>query len=354
MKKVFLAGLGTALLLTGCGSTPDAVVDKMKQIDVTVCNNESDMIQIKNKIGDVSGEKWKVIPEHQKTLIRLQDMLKKIWKKEWSGYKLYADGEANHNNIQKYLNYWNTQTEYDPNNEDTGNITDNASYGVRSDTEEKRKEFLAKLEGIGFIGITKQVETYEKETSGKKSSRQIFINNGVRFELSREKKKTGFYNALTITVSLDYVYMPESLKGFIPDELYGAYQVDRMTTEGKVRTIQFSSFNTDDDNYRHGIYYVMDQKLLQAEFYMNVAKYDSTTGYIKKTDDYKIFDLPENEKNAIVKTFMMFGASKEQAEAAVKELETQKSYKGTAGDVHWYYDRTQNDSLDEEWRLRIE
>lgn len=349
MKKVVLAGLVSALLLTGCGSTPDAVVDKMKQVDVTVCNNESDMLQVKDKIGEASSEKWQVIPEHQKMLTDLQGMLKKIWLGEQKGCKLLSDGESDRE-VEKSLFRWSKVTEYDPDTEEYGNNTEKVTYHVLFSTTENRKKFLEQMESIGFSGITAQVDSYGK----KKSRSEIFSNHGVSFQLTKEKNEPDFYNSITIMISQEFVMMPPSLQSFVTEELLSAYQISRMTTEGKVQTIQFSSFDTDEDSYRRGKYYIMDQKLLQAELYVNVPKYYSDTGYIKKADDYKIFDLPEREKTAVVKTFMMLGASKEQAEAAVKELETQQSYKGTAGDVHWYYDRTENGSLNEEWRLRIE
>lgn len=349
MKKMILAGLVTALLLTGCGATPDAVVDQMKQVDITVCNNESDMLQVKDKIGEAAGEKWKVNPEHQKTLINIQNMLKKIWKKEWDGYRLLTDGDTREG-MEISLKQWSTVKEYDPGKEDTGSIADNIRYSVLSDTRDRRTQLLEKLEKIGFTGLAAQVESYKE----KADAEPAFYNHGIIFSLSRAKKEHSFYNVLEIAISQGYVMMPDSLKAFVPEELLSGYQIHKMTTEGKVKTLQFSSFDTTDDNYRHGIYYVMDEKLLQAEFYVSVSKYDRTTGYVKNDHDYKIFDMPANEKAAIARTFMMLGASKEQADAAIKELETQKSYKGTAGDVHWYYDRTEKDSLNEEWRLRIQ
>ena len=64
--------------------------------------------------------------------------------------------------------------------------------------------------------------------------------------------------------------------------------------------------------------------------------------------------LTRAEKDALVKTLMQFGITKEQGESVAEKVQEKKVFNGQSGSIHWYMEKVKSSQAEEKWRLRIQ
>ena len=98
--------------------------------------------------------------------------------------------------------------------------------------------------------------------------------------------------------------------------------------------------------------YISNKKLLQAEYEFSLYC-DIEADTVGNIDSAKL-QLTRAEKDALVKTLMQFGITKEQGESVAEKVQEKKVFNGQSGSVHWYMEKVKSSQAEEKWRLRIQ
>lgn len=347
MKKMVLAAFLVTVLLTGCrmDSTPDAVVDEVKQMKITSYRTADEVEKAKKERASVKNEtKWVVNKEHQKILQDIQDILKEIDEKKVEGCRL-VDTDLKNDSLGDLIK----MEEYSTNVTEPVWMDDNNYYQIRFSDKASREKFLETMEKIGFTGITAQVEKCEAS----KQTECVFGNHGISFELTESGEKADFYNRLSINIYETYVVVPEFLQNHLNDKFLQAFRVNSVESGEKIERISYYSQYNNSITYLDGVNYFIGGKLLQVNLYVELRDCE-IDGDNKKENEKKRFCASEETKEAVLDFLTQFSLSQEQASDAVKQIADDGIEKGEVGNVHWYWDEIESDTYEETWRLRIQ
>ena len=107
-----------------------------------------------------------------------------------------------------------------------------------------------------------------------------------------------------------------------------------------------------DSHILYPLYYISNRKLLQAEYEFSLYC-DIEADIVSNIDSAKL-QLTRAEKDALVKTLMQFGITKEQGESVAEKVQEKKVFNGQSGSIHWYMEKVKSSQAEEKWRLRIQ
>lgn len=349
MKKMVLAAFLVTVLLTGCrmDSTPDAVVDEVKQMKITSYRTADEVEQAKKEKASLKNEtKWVVNKEHQKILQEIQDILKEMDEKKVEGGRL-VDADLKNDSLGDLIK----MEEYSTNVTEPIWMDDNNYYQIRFSDKASREKFLETMEKIGFTGITAQVEKCEAS----KQTECVFGNHGISFELTESGKQADFYNSLGINIYETYVVAPEFLQNHLNDKFLQAFRVNSVESGEKIERVSYYSQDNSGVSSMDGVNYFTDGKLLQVNLYVELRDYEiDGEKENKKENEKKRFSVSEETKEAVLDFLTQFSLSQEQASDTMKQITDDGIEKGEIGNVHWYWDKIESDIYEETWRLRIQ
>lgn len=352
MKKIILAGIAAVLLCGGCEAEPakDAVISQMSKMDVPVCNNMVDVekeIQ-KQKAETIQEIRWNAIPENQEILKQLKTLFTSIDSGKIPGCKMEYGENDEWEDPLVTLRRWCEETRYGL-EDDIGDFVTKKYFEVHFKTKEDQVKLLQKLEQMGFSDLTKQVVDKQMDSQLKDC---VIGKKGICFRFYDDEGEHHFYNVMSVEIPVSFVFIPDVLKEVIPNEITEAFMADSILPGGKIKKASFYGMDGSDVLQNSVTYYISNRKLLQAEYEFSLYC-DIEADIVSNIDSAKL-QLTRAEKDALVKTLMQFGITKEQGESVAEKVQEKKVFNGQSGSIHWYMEKVKSPQAEEKWRLRIQ